>query len=142
MVDLCIRLFVDTALLMLIWMTQLIVYPSFTYLKSDAVSKWHPLYTKRISVLVAPLMLFQLFYVAFQLFVAPSYYQAGSLFIVVLTFLITFVKAVPKHAAVETNPNQAKSIFQQLVAINWQRTFLYSALFVWTVFELYLKLTS
>lgn len=142
MLELCIRLFVDTALWMLIWMTQLIVYPSFTYLKAEAVCRWHPLYTKRISVLVAPLMLFQLFFTSFQLFDSPSYYEIGSFVLVVLTFLITFFKAVPKHSAVEVNPAQVTEIFKALVAINRQRTIIYTLLLLWTAIELYLKLAS
>lgn len=142
MLELCVRLFVDTALWMLIWMTQLIVYPSFTYLKAEAVNRWHPLYTKRISFLVAPLMLFQLFFVSYQLFDSPSYYEVGSFVLVVLTFLVTFFNAVPKHSAVEVDPDQSTEIFKALVAINWQRTIIYTLLLLWTAIELWLKLAS
>jgi hypothetical protein len=56
--------------------------------------------------------------------------------------LITFFKAVPKHSAVEVDPDQVTVIFKALVAINWQRTIIYTLLLLWTAIELYLKLAS
>ena len=54
------QLIVDFGLLVLIWIVQLIIYPSFLYYKSKNLMVWHQKYTERIAVIVLPLMLMQL----------------------------------------------------------------------------------
>ena len=55
-----ITLLVDIGLVVLIWMVQLIVYPSFTFYSKENLVNWHQKYTARIAVIVIPLMFLQL----------------------------------------------------------------------------------
>ena len=59
MIDI-IRLLVDFGLLVLIWIIQLIIYPSFLFYRAKELITWHKMYTKAIALIVIPLMLGQL----------------------------------------------------------------------------------
>ena len=56
------RLLLDFGLCILIWMVQLIVYPSFLFFSDNNLFTWHKTYTKAIALIVMPLMLGQLRY--------------------------------------------------------------------------------
>ena len=62
-----VRLLFDFGLVILIWMVQLVVYPSFRYYKESDLMRWHERYTKAISIIVVPLMFGQLFLVILQI---------------------------------------------------------------------------
>ncbi len=55
-----LRLLVDMGLLILTWLVQLVIYPSFLYYDATDLKKWHSIYTGRITFVVLPLMLTQL----------------------------------------------------------------------------------
>ena len=55
-----LRLGIDFGLVVLIWMIQLIVYPSFLHYTTTNLIKWHRKYTPLIGYIVGPLMLLQL----------------------------------------------------------------------------------
>ena len=54
------RLLLDFGLCILIWMVQLVVYPSFLFFSFNNLFTWHKTYTKAIALIVIPLMLGQL----------------------------------------------------------------------------------
>ena len=60
------RLCIDFGLFILIWMVQLIVYPSFRCIDANLFSQWHDKYTGLISVFVVPLMFTQVGLVLYQ----------------------------------------------------------------------------
>ena len=70
-----IRLICDSGLLILIWMVQLVIYPSFSYYKQEDLFKWHETYTKRIAVIVIPLMLGQLITSSIQIYTNLDFYS-------------------------------------------------------------------
>ena len=55
-----LSLLVDTVFLYLIWVIQLVIYPSFKYISDHNFLKWHKKYCNIIGFIVIPLMLFQL----------------------------------------------------------------------------------
>ncbi len=81
MLDL-IRLICDTGLFVLIWMVQLIIYPSFIFYEPKDLYKWHSKYTKRIAFIVIPLMLGQLLTVFLQLYLQFNWYSMISVILV------------------------------------------------------------
>ena len=64
-----LRHIVDFGLVVLIWLVQLIIYPSFSYTAKDELQTWHQRYVARITVVVGPLMLLQVLIVSMQVFV-------------------------------------------------------------------------
>jgi hypothetical protein len=64
---------VDFALFILIWIVQRIIYPSFMYHSPVSLSQWHAVYSKRIALIVVPLMLGQLLSAVIALFLLADF---------------------------------------------------------------------
>ena len=133
-----IRLICDSGLLVLIWMVQLIIYPSFSYYQHEDLFQWHSSYTKRIGVVVIPLMVAQLIISLIQVYTTPDFYSILYSTLVVGAWLSTFVMFVPLHDNISKERDVAISI-KKLKLHNWLRTVLWSFIFMLTC---YLKITS
>lgn len=129
-----LRLLFDFGLTVLIWMVQLVVYPSFLhYSKSDLV-RWHHQYTGRIAYLVIPLMVVQLVVTGWQLFYASSIYSAISFSVVIFLWGFTFTHFAPLHGTISAS-NHTSDTLKKLVDRNWIRTGLWSILLVYGIME-------
>jgi hypothetical protein len=124
-----IRLLLDFGLVVLIWIIQRIVYPSFLHYSSENLIIWHKEYTSRFSVIVIPLMIGQLGISMYQAFIVTNLYTVVSLVIVIIIWLSTFLQFVPIHSNISKGQVNEKTL-NSLVAKNWLRTFLWSLLFV------------
>jgi len=124
-----IRLLLDFGLVVLIWMIQRIVYPSFLHYTAENLIIWHKEYTSRFSVIVIPLMIGQLGISIYQAIIVTNLYTVVSLVIVIIIWLSTFLQFVPIHATISKGQVNEKTL-NSLVAKNWLRTFLWSLLFV------------
>ena len=58
-----LRTVIDGGLLVLIWMVQRIVYPSFLEIHEDRLQAWHARYMPAIGSIVGPLMLLSLIHI-------------------------------------------------------------------------------
>ncbi|SMP20411.1 hypothetical protein SAMN06265375_103151 [Muriicola jejuensis] len=124
------RLLLDFGLFVLIWMVQLIVYPSFIHFTREGLVKWHKKYTPRISFLVVPLMLGQLMAYGALLQEVKSFYSITCFILVLLVWLVTFTFFVPRHKAISAGDFTPKSL-EDMVRLNWIRTVLWTVLFLW-----------
>lgn len=132
-----IRLLFDTGLLILIWIVQLIIYPSFVYYSEKNLLTWHKIYTTQITIIVMPLMLGQIFLAFYQLTFELSIYSISSIIMISLIWLNTFLIAIPLHAKID-NQVQVIDSAKKLVQINWWRTVLWTIIFVYTIFQVFL----
>ena len=115
------------SLLALIWVIQLVHYPSFAYVDRNKFEAFHAHHTLSISIVVMPLMLLELAAAAWL-----SWFQVGSeqlcqwflLGLVLAIWASTFFLQVPLHQKLSNGPNE-KAI-QRLVKSNWIRTVLWS----------------
>lgn len=123
------KLLVDFGLVILIWMTQLVVYPSFTYYAASDLVAWHQRYTTAISILVMPLMLGQLVLHGSSVYSSFSMLGVMALVLIALAWINTFFFAVPLHNKIGAGQEVMESA-QGLVKTNWYRTVLWSAVFV------------
>ena len=124
---------IDFGLVILVWMTQLVVYPSFTYFSPGDLLLWHRRYTKAISFLVMPLMLAQLLTHGiglWQHFSVPGLLAAA---LIASIWLNTFLYAVPLHNKISGGTDIAAAA-KQLVKVNWYRTVLWTVAFLLGVF--------
>ena len=128
-----IRLICDTGLFVLIWIVQLIIYPSFSYYKHDDLFKWHDIYTKRIAVIVIPLMVGQLITSSIQVYFNPYFYTITSSLLVIGVWLSTFLVFVPLHTNLSKREEVELSI-KKLKLHNWLRTVLWSLIFIVTCY--------
>lgn len=131
------RLLFDSAALVLIWLVQLVIYPSFLYMSRHDFMAWHPVYTRKVTWVVMPVMLGQLFVYGFLIFEHPSLDVWVNAVLVVVAWLITFAYAVPLHTKMEEldKPKQASA---KLVEINWYRTVLWTVVFIISVWARFL----
>lgn len=127
-----LRILFDVGLLVLIWMVQLIVYPSFLYYTHEQLVVWHARYVKQISVIVIPLMFGQTLVSGFQLYQEPSAYTIGSGILVLITWILTFYLFVPRHNAISNSTYTNKTLVE-LVSLNWFRTVFWTLIFLWTL---------
>ncbi|PRX57171.1 hypothetical protein [Flagellimonas meridianipacifica] len=123
------RLLVDFGLLVLIWMVQLIVYPSFTHFSKENLVEWHVKYTAAMGYIVGPLMLIQLGIYLMISIGEPTFFSIVGSILVLAIWVTTFFQFVPKHKLIsEGKVNNA--LLNELVRTNWIRTTLWSLLFV------------
>tara|TARA_R110001632_G_scaffold169592_1_gene288571 strand:+ start:2823 stop:3233 length:411 start_codon:yes stop_codon:yes gene_type:complete len=123
------RLLVDFGLLILIWMVQLIVYPSFLYYTSKELLSWHDRYTKSLAYIVLPLMLTQLGITIFQMIQAQNMYTITSIVLVLFLWGITLLKFAPMHHQISQGTTH-QEFLSSLVKSNWIRTICWTILFV------------
>jgi len=124
-----IRLLLDFGLVVLIWIIQRIVYPSFLHYSTENLIIWHKEYTSRFSAIVIPLMIGQLGISIYQAIIVTNLYTVVSLVIVILIWLSTFLQFVPIHSNIAKG-RVSEKMLNSLVTKNWLRTFLWSLLFV------------
>lgn len=122
------RLVIDFGLVILIWMVQLIVYPSFRYYSPDELAIWHPKYSNLITLIVGPLMLAQVGVVGWELLHRFSWLGVVSAGLVGLMWASTAFQAVPIHNTIASGDASAETL-ARLVSVNWIRTVGWTVIF-------------
>ena len=131
------RLLFDSGLLVLILMVQLIIYPSFLHYPLKKLITWHNIYTKRIAIVVIPLMLGQLSVSIFQVYEKQVFDTLSYAIIVLFLWGITLFKFAPMHNIISQGSVNDKFL-TKLVRLNWIRTILWILLFLLTVTKIVL----
>jgi len=133
------RLLFDFGLLVLIWMVQLIIYPSFQYYQSQNLLDWHEKYTFAISLVVIPLMFGQLITAGLQLIAERNIFTLGSILLIALVWGSTFTQFVPMHGSIASGQSTPE-LLKELVSKNWIRTTLWTLIFIWSVISIRQKI--
>lgn len=123
-----VKLLFDFGLLVLIWIIQLVVYPSFSYYPNNDLLRWHKKYTLRIGYIVMPLMVVQLILSVLQSVQNLTMFNVFDLVLILMVWLSTFLQFVPLHHKISSNFIEDK-ILDKLVSRNWQRTILWTIIF-------------
>ena len=117
--------FISTSVMVgVIWVIQLLHYPSFHFINEKKYIEFQHFHMQRISFIVVPVMLIEL---ASALLL--SYFFRSSLTIILLALLlgiwgITFIFFTNLHQKLTNGYDP--SIVDRLVQINWYRTALWS----------------
>lgn len=120
---------VDFSLAVFLWVVQCIIYPSFRHLREAVFQNWHRAYQRRISLIIGPILLMQMFLVCFEAFFSPSAYSLIRLCLIAACWLITACVSVPLHQKIERGVAREQSI-ERLIESNWLRTVLWTGLFL------------
>ncbi|MBU0960336.1 MAG: hypothetical protein KKD01_05125 [Proteobacteria bacterium] len=128
-----LQLITDSGLFVLIWLVQLIIYPSFTYTEKKCFNSWHRKYTGLMGLIVSPLMLTQ---VGIEVLLLPDEMHRVRILLIGLVWLATFSLSVPCHHKLHREGYNDVTI-RHLIATNWIRTLLWSFLFLETVFTVF-----
>ncbi|ARV08354.1 hypothetical protein BTO05_01350 [Winogradskyella sp. PC-19] len=129
-----IRLLIDAGFVVLIWAVQLVIYPSFKFYSKANLFQWHRLYTKRVTVIVLPLMGSQLLLGFIYLFQVQNTYTFFSFVIILALWVITFTVFVPLHQSIDIG-KPVENVCLKLEKKNWIRTLLWSLLFIISIFN-------
>ncbi|HHB75932.1 MAG TPA: hypothetical protein ENK84_05250 [Desulfobulbus sp.] len=125
-----LQIMVDSGLFILIWLVQLIIYPSFQYTEEGDFINWHYRYTGLMGAVVSPLMLLQ---AGGEIWTAitrePRWVRIT---IITLAWISTFTLSVPCHRRLHT-VGKNMTVIRRLVLTNWSRTLLWSVLFLGTL---------
>ena len=117
------RVINDFGLFVLIWLVQLIIYPSFEFTAASRFASWHLKYTGLITVFVVPLMFAQVGLLAWENSLFFSWKSATGAILVVSCWLVTFTLSVPTHSKLQAIGNDLETV-RWLVLTNWPRTIL------------------
>lgn len=120
---------INFGLVILIWLVQLIIYPSFSSIDAADFSAWHRSYIKRIVVVVAPLMLAQLFLACLTFLNNRNLPGLVMLAGILLIWLASLTLSLPCHRRLQREGKDNNTI-QRLVRTNWIRTVLWSIVFL------------
>lgn len=129
-----IQLLLDFGLVVLIWIVQLIIYPSFKYYNIDNLIKWHGLYAFRIGMIVMPLMLGQIVISFIRMLESYSVLNIFHFLLVILVWISTFFQFVPMHNQIANNKGNDE-IIVKLIKNNWLRTVIWTGILVSTFFQ-------
>ena len=117
--------FISTSVMSgVIWVIQLLHYPSFHFINEKKYVDFQHFHMERISFIVIPVMIIEL---ASALLLA--YFFQSSLTIILLTlvlgvWLVTFIFFTNMHQKLTNGYDP--SIVDRLIQINWSRTILWS----------------
>ncbi|MBC6999171.1 hypothetical protein [Cytophaga sp. FL35] len=126
------QLLFDFGLVVLIWMVQLIIYPSFkNYAKPD-LNQWHPIYVHRIALVVIPLMFGQLGLILVEITKGFSWYSLVNLLLILFVWAFTFSFFAPAHKRISED-NYTPKLIQRLIQKNWVRTVVWTLVFIWNL---------
>jgi len=108
-----------------IWVIQLLHYPSFHFIEQSNYQKFQNFHMQRISVIVIPVMVIE-FVTAFLLvyYLNQQFLSYILLIMLILIWGITFVFFTKIHG--KLTGGYDKIAVNKLVLINWSRTILWS----------------
>jgi len=118
----------DCSLLILIWIVQLAIYPSFQFMSTEQLIQWHAKYSERMAWIAGPLILLQTTIVSIQIAQETSAIHILSGCVVGVTWMLTYFVSIPLHRAISQD-GAGPVVLKKLVDTNWYRTICWSALF-------------
>lgn len=120
----------------LIWLVQLVHYPSFHFVDKSRFEDFHLFHSQRISIIVIPVMIIELITSGILWWHYPSLslYSVGF-YLVILIWISTAIFSVPNHN--KLLDGKSTDIIDSLVNTNWVRTILWTLKAVLAVYLLF-----
>lgn len=120
-----IELAVSCCLMALIWVIQIVHYPSFRFISEQRFPEFERFHTQRISFLVIPLMLLELASTTMSLLNNLNFVNITSMVLVLTVWVSTFSLSVPCHRTLNHGKND--EVIEKLILTNWIRTVAWTA---------------
>lgn len=111
---------INFGMLILIWLVQVIIYPSMRYWDSARFRQSHSWYTKKITLFIILLMPLQAALSCLQFYSSQSFISLIQLFSIAIAWLVTFAISVPTHR--KLGFGYATETIEYLIKTNWLRT--------------------
>lgn len=129
-----LMLFVDTGCAVLALLVQGVIYPTLRDITPERFHSYHAWYTTRITWFVGPLMIAQVLLHAMDLLETMEWAAYISSGLVLSTWVITGIWAVPAHAKLASE-GQEDTVISRLLSANLWRALAWSALALLTLFR-------
>ena len=115
-----------------IWIVQLILYPSFLSTDPKLFEKLHARHTAAMGFLVGPAMILELITASLLIAVELNTFALTNLIIVILLWILTFFISVPLHNRLVNGFDEKTT--KKLISTNWPRTALWSMKAIGTLY--------
>ncbi len=112
-----LELMVSAGLVVLIWLIQILHYPSFWFIKNEEFPVFSSFHGNRISLIVIPLMFLEVGFAIYN----P---RALIIFLILAIWLSTFLLQVPCHNKLSIGHDP--QVVERLISTNWIRTILWT----------------
>ncbi len=123
---------VSFGLAVLIWLVQVVIYPTFASIDRDRFVRWHAGYTRAVTWVVAPLMFTQVAILGWLAVSRPSPRVGLASVTVAVAWIATFTLSVPAHDKLQANGLDG-DVVVRLVATNWIRTVAWTLAFLFSL---------
>lgn len=129
---LLIQLLASFGMLVLIWLIQLLHYPSFLFVETSRFQDFESFHQKTISYLVVPLMLSELLLGLYFAFEFTNPWTLSNLLLVLVLWAYTFAVSARIHQKLSSGYDT--KLILQLISTNWPRTILWTSKFALLLF--------
>ena len=122
-----LHIFVSFALTGVIWIVQLVHYPSFHFIEETNFKEFEQAHIYRTSILLGPLMILELLTGAILLkgsSYLPGYILWINFILIILIWTITWFWSIPQHK--KLNKGKDKDLINSLILSNWPRAILWT----------------
>lgn len=119
------RTIADVGIVMVVWLAQMIMYPSLAHIDEKVFVTWHRTYSWRIAFFVIPLLCGQAIIVAMMIYLGGGVPAILSAAIIALCWASTFGLSVPCHARLQRS-GKDMAVIRRLVRTNLIRTILWT----------------
>ena len=110
----------------LIWLVQIVHYPSFLFVDQIKFKKFNSFHQSKITYIVLPVMLIELASSVLVSYFSINILNSINLLLLIGVWLSTFLLSVPIHSKLLVGFNEAK--IMSLVRTNWLRTLFFGLL--------------
>ena len=117
-------LLADALMAGIILAVQWVVYPAFRYFSKEGLERWHPVYTRHITALVAPLMIAQLLGGIYWIVTDHGLLAYLYTLLICVLWGLTFLFFVPLHGQISRGTADIAAL-KRLVRLNGVRTLLW-----------------
>ncbi|PXA05176.1 hypothetical protein DDZ13_04235 [Coraliomargarita sinensis] len=124
-----LRMLLDFGMVVILWLVQLVIYPSFLTCDLTKLVEWHRAYTRRVAWVIIPVMFTQLPLVGWLTREEPTRLNLAAFVCILIAWLLTFTVSVPLHRKIDSGDTSSETM-QRLIKTNWPRTVLWTAAFV------------
>ncbi len=119
-----------------IWVIQILHYPTFLFIESTKFPKFHRFHSTQITYIVAPIMVLELLTASCLLFLQPnSFLIVSNLILLILIWFFTFLMSVPFHNRLKIKKDD--KLIEKLILTNWPRTVLWSIRLILLLFHFF-----
>lgn len=132
-----VHLLITSGLVVLIWIIQILHYPSFAFYEEKCFVHAMGSHQRGISFIVIPLMFAEVFFVGLDMYADEGkLFSLLNLILVGAVWVSTFFLQVPLHNKLLLGKNL--DVIQKLVRTNWMRTGLWSLKLLFLTADVYL----